>query len=117
MLRPVVRAIRARWPAVEILVRGDSHYARPEAMSWLERNRVGYIFGLAGNKVLLARVADLVDETAMSRVVGEALKVRRYGEFRHAAGSWPVERQIIARVEASPQGSDSPPAGPAPGNP
>jgi hypothetical protein len=107
VLRHVVCAIRARWPAVEILVRGDSHYSRPEAMSWLERNRVGYIFGLGGNKVLLARVADLVDETAMSRVVGETLKVRRYGEFRYAAGSWHVERQVIARVEASPQGSDS----------
>jgi hypothetical protein len=107
VLRHAVRAIRARWPAVEILVRGDSHYARPEAMTWLERNRVGYIFGLAGNKVLLARVADLVDETAMSRVVGEALKVRLYGEFRYAAGSWPGERQVVARVEASPQGSDS----------
>lgn len=76
-------------------------------MSWLERNRVGYIFGLAGNKVLLARVADLVDETAVSRVAGEAVKVRRYGELRYAAGSWPVERQVVARVEASPQGSDS----------
>ena len=57
VLRHVVRAIRARWPAVDILVRGDSHYARPEAMSWLERNRVGYIFGLAGNQVLLGKVA------------------------------------------------------------
>ena len=107
VLRHVVRAIRARWPAVEILVRGDSHYSRHEAMSWLERNRVGYIFGLAGNKVLLARVAGLIDETAVSRVAGEALTVRRYGEFRYAAGSWHVERQVIARVEASPQGSDS----------
>jgi hypothetical protein len=107
VLRHVVRAIRARWPAVEILIRGDSHYSRPEAMSWLERNRVGYVFGLAGNKVLLARVADLVDEAAVSRVAGEAVKVRRYGEFRYAAGSWPVERQVVARVEASPQGSDS----------
>ena len=103
----MIRLPAGSWPAVEILVRGDSHYARPEAMTWLERNRVGYIFGLAGNKVLLARVADLVDETAMNRVVGETLKVRRYGEFRYAAGSWPVERQVIARVEASPQGSDS----------
>jgi hypothetical protein len=107
VLRHVVRAIRARWPAVEILIRGDSHYSRPEAMSWLERNRVGYIFGLAGNKVLLARVADLVDEAAVSRVAGEAVKVRLYGEFRYAAGSWPSERQVVARVEASPQGSDS----------
>ncbi len=48
--------IRARWPAVEILVRGDSHYGRREAMAWCERNRVGYIFGLAGNKVLLRQV-------------------------------------------------------------
>jgi hypothetical protein len=107
VLRHVVRAIRARWPAVDILIRGDSHYARHEAMTWLERNRVGYIFGLASNKVLLARVADLVDATAVSRVAGEAVKVRRYGEFRYAARSWPVERQVLARVEASPQGSDS----------
>ena len=107
VLRHVVRAIRARWPAVDILIRGDSHYSRPEALTWLERNRVGYVFGLAGNKVLLARVANLVDEAAVSRVASEAVKVRRYGEFRYAAGSWPVERQVVARVEASPQGSDS----------
>jgi hypothetical protein len=103
----MIRLPAGSWPAVEILIRGDSHYSRPEAMSWLERNRVGYVFGLAGNKVLLARVADLVDEAAVSRVAGEAVKVRRYGEFRYAAGSWPVERQVVARVEASPQGSDS----------
>jgi DDE family transposase len=107
VLRHAVRAIRARWPRVEILIRGDSHYSRPEALTWLERNRVGYIFGLAGNKVLLAKVADLMDEAALSRVAGEAVKVRRYGEFRYAARTWPVERQVIARVEASPQGSDS----------
>ena len=43
----------------------------------------------------------------MSRVEGEAAKVRRYGEFRYAAKTWHVERQVIARVEASAQGSDS----------
>jgi hypothetical protein len=57
VLRHVVRAIRGHWPAVDILIRGDSHYARPEAMTWLERNRVGYLFGLAGNRVLLTKVA------------------------------------------------------------
>ena len=108
VLRHVVRAIRARWPAVEILIRGDSHYSRPEAMSWLERNRVGYIFGLAGNKVLLRRIADLVERRGGEPGRGRgADKVRRYGEFRYAARTWPVERQVVARVEASPQGSDS----------
>ena len=107
VLRHVVKAIRARWPRVDILVRGDSHYGRPEAMTWCERNRVGYVFGLAGNQVLLARVADLAEDAALARVAGEADKVRRYGEFRYAARSWQVERQVIGRVEASPQGSDS----------
>ena len=34
-------------------------------------------------------------------------KVRRYGDFRYAAKSWTVERRVIARVEAGPQGADS----------
>ena len=63
VLRHVIRRIRARWPKVDILVRGDSHYGRPEAMSWCERERVGYVFGLAGNKVLLRRVAGLAEAT------------------------------------------------------
>jgi hypothetical protein len=108
VLRHVVRAIRARWPRVEIMVRGDSHYGRPEAMAWCERNRVAYIFGLGGNKVLLGRVTDLAEQAAMGRLDGEGEKVRRYGEFQYGAKSWKkVERRVITRVEASAQGTDS----------
>ena len=107
VLRHVVGAIRRRWPRVDILVRGDSHYGRPEAMSWCERNRVAYLFGLASNKVLLARVAGLTEAAALERVEGEAAKVRCFGEFPYAAKSWDVERRVIARVEASDKGADS----------
>jgi Transposase DDE domain group 1 len=107
VLRHVVRAIRRHWPAVDILIRGDSHYGRHEAMNWLERNRVGYIFGLAGNKVLLTKVVALAEDAALGRLGGEADKVRRYGDFRYAAKSWALERRVIARIEASAQGSDS----------
>jgi hypothetical protein len=107
VLRHVVRAIRRRWPAVEIVIRGDGHYSRPEALDWLERNRVGYIFGLAGNRVLLGKVRHLAEDAAVSRIDDAAVKVRRYGAFRYAAKTWPIERQVIARVEASAQGSDS----------
>jgi hypothetical protein len=92
---------------VDILVRGDSHYGRPEAMAWCERNRVGYVLGLAGNKVLLARVADLAEEVSVRRAEGEGAKVRRYREFAYAAKTWGVERRVIARVEASDRGADS----------
>jgi hypothetical protein len=107
VLRHVVKAIRARWPRVEILVRGDSHYGRPEAMTWCEQNRVAYVFGLAGNQALLTKVADLAEDAAVSRVQGEAAKVRRHAELRYAANTWKVERRVIARVEVSARGSDS----------
>jgi hypothetical protein len=107
VLRHVIGRIRARWPKVEIIVRGDSHYGRPEAMAWCERNRVGYIFGLAGNPVLLRQVVPLAEDAALGRLEGEAEKVRRYGEFRYAAKTWSVERRVIARLEAGPQGADS----------
>ena len=51
-------------------LRGDSHYARPETMTRCERNRIGYVFGLAGNPVLLTRTAALVEGAAVSRVQG-----------------------------------------------
>jgi hypothetical protein len=107
VLRHVIRRIRARWPKVDILVRGDSHYGRPEAMSWCERNRVAYLFGLAGNKVLLRRVAALAEEAAVSRIEGGADKVRRFGELAYAAKTWDAKRRVIARVEASDKGTDS----------
>ena len=34
-------------------------------------------------------------------------KARRYAEFRYAAKTWHVERQVVGRVEASAQGTDS----------
>jgi hypothetical protein len=107
VLRHVIRRIRARWPKVDILVRGDSHYGRPEAMSRCERNRVGYVLGLAGNKVLLAAVAGIAEAAALDRTEGEAEKARHYGEFAYAAKTWGTERRVVARVEASARGTDS----------
>jgi Transposase DDE domain group 1 len=40
------------WPAVEIMVRGDSHFATPEVMDLLEEKRCGYIFGLTHQHAL-----------------------------------------------------------------
>ena len=79
VLRHVIGHIRARWPAVDIVVRGDSHYARPKAMAWCERQRAGYIFGLACNPVLLRQVGPLAEDAALGRLAGEAEKVRRWG--------------------------------------
>jgi hypothetical protein len=108
VLRHVIRRLRARWPAVEIMVRGDSHYGRPEVLAWCERNRVGYVFGLAGNAVLNRLVHGDVTRTLMDRqLYPEPEKIRRYGEFRYGAKSWKTERRVIARVEVSDLGVDT----------
>jgi hypothetical protein len=108
VLRHVVRHLRARWPAVDIVIRGDSHYGRPEARAWCERNKVGYIFGLAGNPVLTRLAHGDVTRTLMAwQAFPHLEKVRRYGEFRYAAKSWDVQRRVIARIEASDLGVDT----------
>jgi hypothetical protein len=112
VLRHVIRQIRARWPRVRILIRGDSHYGRIEAITLCERLRVGYVFGLAGNRVLLRKVVDLAEDVALRRLDASTEKVRRHGEVEYAAKTWPAQpatvvRRIIARVEAGPQGTDT----------
>src|SRR4051812_16557919 len=57
ILRHVIGRIRARWPTVDIVVRGDSHYGRPEAMAWCERQRVGYISAWPATGYCCARSA------------------------------------------------------------
>ena len=90
-----------RWPRVDIVIRGDSHYARPEAMDWLERHRVGYVFGLAGNR-LLDRVADLAEDVAVRPRRGSADKVRRFARLPLRGQELESRAQrVVARVEAT----------------
>jgi hypothetical protein len=112
VVRHVVRRIRRHWPEVGILLRGDSHYARPEAMDWCEANRVDYVLGLAGNAVLHARVRDAADDLCVRRAqglssgAGGSDKHRTWSEFRYAAKSWARQRRVVARLEASALGLD-----------
>jgi len=106
-LRRLVRRLRANWPRVEILVRGDSHYACPEAMDFCEANRVDYIFGLASTTTLRRHVAGLEASTARRAEAGAGIKVRRYKEFYDGAASWRRVRRIVARVEAGERGTDT----------
>ena len=56
--------IRKRWPKVKIILRADSGFARDALMSWCEANKVDYVFGLARNARLEARVAGALAEAA-----------------------------------------------------
>jgi hypothetical protein len=113
LLYVLIKRIRTHWPETVITVRGDSHYACPEAMEWCEKNRIKYVFGLAGNAVLHAHAQQTANAVAASyaslvaRKGAQADKVRGYAGFRYAAKSWDEERRIVARIEASSLGVDN----------
>jgi hypothetical protein len=108
ILKHVVRRIRANWPEVAILVRGDSHYGRSEALDWCEDNGLSYVFGLPGNEALRRLTRPLAEDAAVRRALaGASGKVRRHASFPYAAQSWRRQRRVVARIEASEHGSDT----------
>ncbi|HUW80012.1 MAG TPA: transposase [Acidocella sp.] len=79
ILKHVIKRIRAHWPKVQILVRGDSHYGRREAMEWCESAGVDYVFGYGGgNSVLDAMVRDDADALCVERATSGEEKLRSF---------------------------------------
>src|SRR3954471_14134380 len=76
----IIAQVRARWPRVRILLRADSGFAREALMAWCEQHRVDYVFGLARNKRLEARIAP---ELAQARAAAQAsgLPTRCFKDF------------------------------------
>lgn len=105
-IRRLHRRIRSKWPKTRITIRGDGHYARPEAMDFCEQNDISYLFGLTGTKPLLAKVREAADAVAVARAVDNAEAVRDYTEVRHKAKGWDRERRAVARIEATRHGLD-----------
>src|SRR6186713_1598910 len=108
LLRRVLRAIRANWPATAILLRADSHYCGPEVLDGCRANGVDFIFGVAPTSTLRRHVERLEASTlARYATAPQAGKVRRYTEFYDGAASWSRVERIIARVEAGAEGTDT----------
>ena len=107
VLKHVIKRIRWHWPKVDILVRGDSHYGRDEAMEWCEETQgVDYVFGFAGNDVLHALTRETAAAIAALRALSGEDKLRGFKAFRYGAGSWNKERRFVARIEATSKGLD-----------
>jgi hypothetical protein len=107
-LRRLVHAIRGHWPRVEILLRADSHYCAPEVLDVCRAERVDFILGVATSSTLRRHVETLECSTTARQDAGTGPdKLRRYKEFHDGAASWSRVERIIARVEASAQGTDS----------
>ena len=102
VLRAIVGQIREHWPAVRILLRGDSGFARDALMAWCEANGVDFLFGLQRNERLEAEVAA---ELAAARAEAGARQrpARRYKDFMWTTlDSWSRRRRVVGKAEWMP---------------
>jgi len=96
----IVQRIRARWPEVTIVLRGDSGFCREELMAWCEANQVEYVFGMARNSLLEKRVAEALEQ-ARQQWEQTQQPARVFLEFEHetVSGSWSRRRRVVAKAE------------------
>jgi hypothetical protein len=108
VLKHVVKRIRRHWPRTHILVRGDSHYGRVEAMAWCEQTPgVDYVLGFAVNAVLKALTDAQAQALARARSRSGHDKLRCFMTFDYAAKGWDKPRRFVARIEATDRGVDA----------
>jgi hypothetical protein len=103
ILKLLVTRLRAVWPKVKIIFRGDSGFCRWKMLRWCERHSVDYIVGLAKNSRLLAMAQEL-NERAEAQFASAQEKQRLFGWLDYAAHTWDRPRRIIAKAEHSTQG-------------
>ena len=98
VLKLLVKKLRASWPDVQIIFRGDSGFCRHRMMSWCDRNGVGYIIGIARNPRLEAMSGRILRKAQKKhRRTGRKAKI--YRTIWYAAQTWKVKRPVIVKAE------------------
>lgn len=104
VLKRLVKYLRQAWPDTLIVLRGDSHFAYPEVMQWIEtQTNLHYVTGLTSNRVL-QKLAQEVVEQAERAYARDGGKVTRFHSTRYQAGTWSRPRRVVIKVEVSLKG-------------
>jgi len=103
ILKLLVDKLRAKWPGVRLIFRGDSGFCRWKLMRWCDRHDVHYIIGLARNKRLEAVSQPFMDKAeADYQATGD--KQRQFHVIDYAAGTWDQSRKVIVKAERLHEG-------------
>ena len=107
ILKRVVARLRAAWPEVEILVRGDSHFSAPEVHTFCNAHGLYFVLGQGTNAVLKERVAPtLAQAQAVYEETRPSEPVRMFTQFTYQAGTWDQPQRVVAKVEVSSLGTN-----------
>jgi hypothetical protein len=102
----VIGQIRAHWPKVRIILRGDSGFCREDLMRWCEENDVLYIFGIARNSRLLKRIFKELKK-ARKRYFEQKKPQRIFKDFTYRTlTSWSRRRRVVGKAEYLAKGAN-----------
>lgn len=105
VLKLLVVRLRAAWPKVKIVFRGDSGFCRWRLLRWCEAHDVQYIVGLAKNARVLGLAKTFIEQ-AQSDFKSQQHKQRLFGEVKYAADTWDQERRVLVKAEHTDKGSN-----------
>ena len=75
-------------------------------MAWCEANRVDFVFGLARNARLVARIKDAMVQ-ARAEHLQTARPVRRFRDFMYTTRtSWSRRRRVVGKAEHLEKGAN-----------
>jgi hypothetical protein len=102
----IVAQIRRKWPRVRIVLRGDSGFSTDPLMQWCEANRVDYVFGLARNSRLEAKLAEQIAEAKRQHMT-TGMPARVFRDFRYRTlDSWSRVRRVVGKAEHTMEGAN-----------
>ena len=98
-LQPILDEYLKDYPAIRMLLRGDSGFATPDLYRQCEGNGTSYVIRLKENGILREKASYLVDELDEITKNNKVDHAVVYGEFMYKAGPWPYERRVVCKVE------------------
>lgn len=105
LIKLLVTRLREVWPAVRIIVRGDSGFCRQLLIRWCERHAVHYLIGVARN-ARLHKAVEGWERLMQARFEHAQEKQRLIREITYQADSWACPRRVITRLEFGGQGNN-----------
>lgn len=105
-LERIVSQVRATWPQVRMIIRGDSGFCRDPIMKWCEINKVDYVLGLPKNKRLeTAIIEQMAEAKKQHEEAGQGARIFKDFQYR-TLNSWDCKRRVIGKAEYLSRGEN-----------
>jgi len=103
ILKRVITKIRAKYPDMRIIIRGDSGFSCPAFYKLAEKSNLLFVLGIATNAVIKQRVGRAC-QAVQQLYVSRAIKHQHFCSYSYQANSWDTPQTCYAKVESTGKG-------------